>query len=132
MRPLLGGLREPLYALMRFFIGFLFSCHGAQKLFGALGGPGHPQGKFLVAGLVEFGGGVLLALGLFASIVAFIAAGEMAVAYFTVHAHLGSVWFPIFNHGEMAVAYCFLFLYIASRGAGKLSLDALFFKNAGQ
>jgi putative oxidoreductase len=129
MRPLLCGFREPLYALMRLIIGFLFACHGAQKLFGVLGGEGHAHGKFLVAGIVEFFGGVLIAVGLCASIVAFIAAGEMAVAYFTVHAHMGT--FPIVNHGELAVAYCFVFLYIAARGSGKLSLDSLLFKGAG-
>lgn len=122
LKPILGGMSEALYSLMRFIAGGLFACHGAQKLFGVLGGSGHPHGKFLIAGIVEFGGGVLIALGLFATIAAFIAAGEMAVAYFTVHAH-GGFW-PIVNHGELAVAYCFVFLYIAAKGSGSYSVDA--------
>ena len=122
LKPILGGMSEALYALMRFVVGGLFACHGAQKLFGVLGGAGHPHGKFLVAGIIEFGGGVLIALGLFATLAAFIAAGEMAVAYFTVHVHVG--FWPIVNRGELAVAYCFVFLFIAAKGSGALSIDA--------
>ena len=122
VKPILGGMSEGLYALMRFVVGGLFACHGAQKLFGVLGGAGHPHGKFLVAGIIEFGGGVLIALGLFATVAAFVAAGEMAVAYFTVHVH-GGFW-PIVNRGELAVAYCFIFLFIAAKGSGALSIDA--------
>lgn len=113
-----------LYALMRLVVGLLFACHGAQKLFGVLGGQsmvGNP--KMLAAGVIEFVGGGLVALGLWAGWAAFVASGEMAVAYFTAHAH-GGFW-PIVNHGELAVLYCFVFLYIASRGSGSPSLDAL-------
>lgn len=123
MQPLLGKISDPLYALMRIIAGALFACHGAQKLFGVFGGQGHAQGLMLVAGVIEFAGGLLIATGLFASIVAFIAAGEMAVAYFMMHAKMG-LW-PIQNHGELAVLYCFVFLYVAARGAGKFSLDTL-------
>lgn len=122
MKPILGGMSEALYASLRFFAGGLFACHGAQKLFGALGGAGHAHGKFLVAGIIEFGGGVLIALGFFATIAAFVAAGEMAVAYFTVHVH-GGFW-PIVNHGELAVLYCFVFLFVAAKGSGSFSVDA--------
>jgi len=104
--------------------GFLFMCHGAQKLFGALGGDvqtGDPWG--LSAGIIEFVGGLLIMLGLFTGPAAFISSGEMAVAYFKVHAKNGAL--PIQNHGELAALYCFLFLYIASEGSGTLALDRL-------
>src|SRR5689334_17747051 len=116
-------LSEIAYALMRFFLGAAFSCHGAQKLFGALGGhvaTGKPM--MLIAGIIEFVGGILIAVGLFTGIAALIASGEMAVAYFTAHAP-GGFW-PIQNKGELAVAYCFAFLFIAATGAGRYSLDA--------
>ncbi len=76
-----------------------------------------------VAGIIELVGGLLIALGLFASYAAFIASGEMAYAYFTQHAPRGT-W-PILNGGELAVLYCFLFLYIAATGSGVWSVDAL-------
>jgi putative oxidoreductase len=112
------------YALMRLVAGGLFACHGAQKLFGLLGGKvmtGTP--KMLAAGIIELGGGVLIALGLFTAVAAFIASGEMAVAYFTVHAKAG--FWPILNGGELAVLYCFVFLFIVWQGPGPFSLDRL-------
>lgn len=118
---------DHIYALTRFVIGLLYACHGAQKLFGVLGSPrevGTP--KFLVAGIIEFFGGVLIALGLAAGIAAFIASGEMAAAYFTTHAPRG--FWPILNGGERAVFYCFFFLYVAARGSGRFGLDAVFRK----
>lgn len=124
MERWLGRNAEIAYALMRLFVGALFACHGAQKLFGAFGGQvqtGNP--KLLLAGVIEFGCGVLVAAGLFAGFAAFLASGQMAVAYFTAHAP-GGFW-PILNKGELAVAYCFVFLYIASRGSGSFSLDGL-------
>ena len=122
MTKFLGPYSEYVYAVMRVVAGFLLSCHGAQKLFGALGGQsmlGDPL--MLVAGCIEFFGGILIAIGLIASCAAFIASGEMAVAYFKVHAPHG--FWPILNRGELAVALCFVFLYIAFRGAGPISLD---------
>jgi len=110
--------------VLRLVVGLLFVGHGAQKLFGVLGGQvmtGNP--KMLAAGIVEFGGGLLVATGLFAGIAAFIASGQMAVAYFTVH-HPNGLW-PILNKGELAVVYCFVFLYIATQGNGRWSLAAL-------
>jgi putative oxidoreductase len=112
------------YSLVRIVVGFLFACHGTQKLFGALGGHSElhdPEG--LVAGLIEFFGGILICLGIFTSIAAFIACGEMAVAYFTSHAPRG--FWPIMNRGELAVLYCFLFLFIACEGDGRWSVGAL-------
>jgi putative oxidoreductase len=120
----LGRYSEALYALMRVFVGVLFACHGAQKLFGVLGGQVQLSNPWLLtAGVIEFGGGILVALGLWAAWAAFVASGEMAVAYLWVHAR-GGFW-PIVNKGELALLYCFVFLYIASRGSGPASVDAL-------
>ena len=119
----LGRHAERIYALLRIIVGILFACHGAQKLFRALGGTAMTSNPMmLAAGIIEFAGGLLIAIGLFTSWVAFIASGEMAAAYFMVHAK-GGFW-PIVNKGELAVAYCFLFLYIAARGSGPYSVDA--------
>jgi putative oxidoreductase len=119
----MAKLSEYVFGIARAVIGLLFACHGAQKLFGVLGGQrvwGNPL--LLAAGILEFFGGLLIALGLFARPVAFLLSGEMAVGYFRGHAPHG--FFPIVNHGELAVLYCFIYLYIATRGAGPLSLDA--------
>jgi putative oxidoreductase len=77
----------------------------------------------LAAGIIELVGGGLVLLGLWAATAAFIASGQMAVAYFTAHASAG--FWPIVNKGELAALYCFAFLYVASRGSGTLSVDAL-------
>ena len=120
----LGKYAEVSYAVMRVVVGLLFACHGVQKLFGVLGGQGQLSSPMLVAAaVIELLGGVLVALGLWAGYAAFIASGEMAVAYFMVHAS-GGFW-PIVNKGELAVLYCFVFLYVASKGSGRLSVDAL-------
>jgi putative oxidoreductase len=118
----LGRFSAYAYALLRIVAGLLFACHGAQKIFGVLGGHAVPLASRLgAAGVIELVGGVLIAIGLLTSIAALIAAGEMAFAYFQVHAPRG-LW-PIQNAGELAVLYCFLFLYIAARGAGTWSVD---------
>jgi putative oxidoreductase len=112
------------YAAMRFLAGGLFAFHGAQKLFGWFGGTvmtGNP--KMLAAGVIELGAGLLIAFGLFTIVAAFVASGEMAVAYFTVHAK-GGFW-PILNGGELAVLYCFVFFFIVWQGSGRFSLDRL-------
>ena len=119
----LGRHAERIFALLRIVAGILFACHGAQKLFGAVGGTAMTSNPMmLAAGIIEFGGGLLIAIGLLTSWAAFLASGEMAVAYFMAHAK-GGFW-PILNKGELAVVYCFLFLYIAARGAGPYSADA--------
>src|SRR6185369_12943775 len=123
MEKWLGKYSNVFYALLRIVAGVLFACHGAQKLFGVLGGTKQTDTLMQAAGVIEFAGGILIAAGLFTSIVAFIAAGEMAVAYFKQHAP-GGIW-PIVNRGELAVLFCFVFLFIASRGSGILSIDAL-------
>jgi len=123
MERYLGRYSEAIYCLMRLMVGLAFAQHGAQKLLGALGGQKVPLASLPgVAGIIELVGGLLIAIGLFAGWAAFIASGQMAVAYFMVHAK-GGFW-PIINKGELAVAYCFVFLYIASRGSGRYSLEA--------
>ncbi len=118
---------EPAYGLMRFVAGALLACHGAGKLFGAF--EGHVADSPLMAfgGVVEFGGGLLVALGLLTPWAAFVASGMMAVAYFKTHAPRG--FWPIQNHGELAVVYCFLFLFVFAYGSGKYSLDAVLARN---
>jgi putative oxidoreductase len=125
MEQVLGRYTPYLYALLRIVAGLTFIMHGTQKLFG------WPSGKPVVqigslpwiAGFIEVVCGFLLIIGLFTSIAAFIASGEMAVVYFWEHASRG-LW-PIQNQGELAVLYCFLFLYIASHGSGVWSLDGI-------
>jgi putative oxidoreductase len=128
MERFLGPWTAQLYVLLRIVAGLLFACHGAQKLFGVFGGVGGPPGTMVplfsltgLAGGIEFVGGLCIAVGLLTGYAAFIASGEMAVAYFTAHAPR-SFW-PIQNNGELAVLYCFLFLYMASRGSGVWSLE---------
>jgi putative oxidoreductase len=116
-------------SLLRIVAGFTFSEHGMQKILGLFGGMGGKAATATVgslpwiAGVLELVGGLLLILGLFTSAVAFILSGEMTVAYFKVHFPRG--FFPIVNHGELAVLYCFIFLYLCTAGAGPLSLDAV-------
>ena len=123
MEKWLGKYSNFFYALMRFIAGALFAFHGAQKLFGVLGGTKQTETLMIAAGVIEFVGGILIAVGLFAGYVAFIASGQMAFAYFMRHSPSG--FWPIVNRGELAVLYCFVFLYIASVGSGILSIDAL-------
>lgn len=126
MEKWLGKYSNFFYALMRIVTGALFACHGAQKLFGLLGKPKQEATLMIAAGVIEFVGGILIAVGLFAGYAAFIASGEMAVAFFKQHYPAG--FWPIMNGGELTVLYCFVFLYIASRGSGILSIDGLFGK----
>jgi putative oxidoreductase len=114
---------EFVYALTRVVVGLLFTCHGAQKLFGALGGERANEPLMICGGVIEFFGGLLMAVGLATRIAAFLASGMMAVAYFKAHAPRG--FWPIENKGELAVVYCFLFLLIATLGGGRYSIDAL-------
>jgi putative oxidoreductase len=125
LRAFLGRYSEQTYALMRIVVAFVYLCHGAQKLFGLLGG--HPvwggPPLLIAAGLIEMTCGPLMLLGLFTMPAAFIASGEMAVAYFLMHLPRGP-W-PILNHGELPVIFCFVFLFIAAHGPGIWSLDRL-------
>ena len=127
MDRVLGRYSEYGYALMRIVVGFLFACHGAQKVLGLLGGIDEaggtaPFGLIWVAGAIELVGGLLVATGFQAATAAFLCSGQMAVAYFM--AHQGRALFPIQNGGEPAVLYCFVFLFIATRGSGIWSLGA--------
>jgi putative oxidoreductase len=116
-----------LLSLLRIMAALLFVEHGTSKLFGMPPSPmpGHLDLLSMVgfSGILEFVGGVLLAIGLFTRITAFILSGEMAVAYFMVHAP--NNFFPMVNKGEIAVLYCFVFLYLAAAGGGPWSLDRL-------
>lgn len=121
---------DVIYALFRIIFGLLFASHGAQKLLGWFGGidgkgtPLGPEGGLgYVAGWIELITGLLIAIGLFTGIAAFLASGTMAAAYFIGHAS-GGFW-PIVNKGELAVLYCFAFLYMAARGSGRWSVDGM-------
>ena len=118
----MSKLEDFALGLARIVIALLFACHGAMKLFGAFGGHAMLNNPLLVtAGVLELAGGIMIALGLFTRPVAFVLSGEMAVAYFK--AHFPGGFLPIVNHGELAVVYCFFYLFLAVHGAGKLSLD---------
>jgi len=119
---------EITYALLRFFAGVLLACHGAQKLFGLLGGQVAGNALMKFGGVIEFVGGLLIAVGLLTPWAAFLASGMMAAAYFMAHAPQ-SFW-PIINKGELAVVYAFLFLFIWAHGGGRYSLDAMLRRRA--
>ena len=121
------NLQPAMLSLLRFISGFLMLWHGTQKLFnfppterGAAGDP-----FMIFAGVVEFGGGLLLVLGLFTRWAAFLLSGTMAVAYWLAHGMNGKGFLPILNGGELAVLYCFVYLYLFFAGGGSLGLDNL-------
>jgi putative oxidoreductase len=116
------------YFLLRVVVGLLFLQAGGLKLFGWFGGmpkeyPFHLFSEIGLAAVLEFFGGSMILLGLFTRPVAFLLSGEMAVAYWQAHAPNGA-W-PVQNHGEPAVLFCFIFLYMAAKGGGNWSLMAL-------
>jgi putative oxidoreductase len=116
------------HVLLRIVTGFLFLQHGGQKLFGWYGGTGMPEGSglpplMLVAGILEVVGGIAIMLGLFTRPVAFLLSGEMAVAYFMAHVPNGPM--PLQNHGEPAVLFAFIFLFLAGNGSGGFSIDSV-------
>jgi putative oxidoreductase len=129
MEKYLGNFAPQIYAILRIVSGFMFAMHGTQKLFGWPGDrdPAELASLMGVAGIIELVGGIMIMIGLFGSIAAFICSGQMAVAYFMMHAPKD--WNPLVNDGEKAVLYCFLFLYIAARGSGIWSVDATRKKN---
>ncbi|HEV7428364.1 MAG TPA: DoxX family protein [Thermoanaerobaculia bacterium] len=126
MAEVIGRFSAQTFALLRIVTGLMFAMHGTQKLLGwppmpkGMSGPLPPLMK--IGGGIELIGGLLIAFGLFTGIAAFIASGEMAVAYFMFHAPHGGFW-PIENQGELAALYCFVFLFIAAHGAGIWSID---------
>ena len=128
----LNKYSDSLYTVLRIVVGFTFAFHGMQKLFGVWSEFVPPVASQLwFAGIIEFFGGLMIMLGLMTSWAAFLCSGEMAVAYFQVHwkIQLGKEFFPTINKGELALVYCFLFLYIASRGYVKFGLDKLLSRN---
>jgi putative oxidoreductase len=115
---------DPVYCLMRSIVGLNFASHGGQLLFGMFGGmPGSDKPLLQLCGWIALVGGFLVAFGLFTRLAAFLASGTMAVAYFMVHAPHSL--FPIVNEGELAVLYCWVFLFIFFHGPGRWSIDAL-------
>jgi putative oxidoreductase len=120
------------HSLLRIVAGLLFLCPGGMKLLGWFGGMPGAQGGgglttlVMVAGVIELVGGVAIMLGLFTRPVAFIASGEMAVAYFMAHFPQG--FWPIQSHGEPAVLFCFIFLFLSASGPGPFSLDHIIWR----
>ena len=114
---------EYIFAITRILIGLNFVTHGAQKLLGAFGGaPAEmPVPLLYPAGAIELVAGALIAVGLFTTWAAFVSSGLMAAGYVLAHATQG--FFPILNRGELAIAYCWFFLYLAARGPGAWSVD---------
>jgi putative oxidoreductase len=130
--PWLGRWQPQLLAILRIVVGLLFLEHALIKLLGFPPGgkPGLQEvGSFLwIAGVIELVTSVLVLLGLFTRAAAFVAAGEMAVAYWMVHAKMG--FYPAVNMGEGAILFCFVFLYIAAAGPGAWSVDGARLRNA--
>lgn len=131
----LSRFADPVFCLMRLIVGLMFACHGGQKILGfPPGGHGGPMdASALLGAWIELAGGFLIALGLLTRFAAFLASGEMAVAYFMVHVtHAPDAmakFFPIINQGERAVFYCWFFLFVFFYGAGSWSIDALWCKS---
>jgi putative oxidoreductase len=124
----LAAWEPQLRSVLRILVGYAFSLHGYQKFFGWFGGMGGSKAELMsqmgAAGVLETFGGALIILGLFTRPTAFVLCGQMAVAYFMVHAPQG-FFFPMLNGGEITVLYCFTFLWLAAAGPGPWSIDAL-------
>lgn len=126
LNRLLAPRAEAAYALLRVVSGLLFAVHGAQKLFGVLGGTVQPPGTQLWLGaVIELVAGLAIAAGIFTSWAAFLASGTMVVAYVQFHWKLAfdAGFFPVVNKGELALLYAFLFLFVACRGGGPYAWD---------
>ena len=126
----LNRFADPVFCIMRFLVGLMFFCHGAQKILGWFAAPQQPAGGslpplMLVGGWIELVCGLLVAFGLFTRIAAFIASGEMAYGFFFMHVAGSGSLIPIVNKGEAAVLYCWIFLFIFFHGPGSWSIDAL-------
>ena len=128
--PWLSRWQPQLLAILRIVVGLLFLEHATQKFFGFPAPfPVHPLPPMLIAaGAIELVAGILITIGLFTRLAAFIASGEMAVAYFIGHFPKG--FWPAPKMGEGAILYCFVFLYLAAAGAGAWSVDNARMKNA--
>jgi putative oxidoreductase len=116
-------------SVLRVVVGYLYLQHGTAKLLHvphvAMFDDLRPLSRDGFAGMLEISGSILLLLGLFTRPVAFILSGEMAIAYFWVHAQQGHFFAPALNGGELAVLYCFIFLFFAAAGGGYWSIDTL-------
>lgn len=126
LNRLLAPRAEAAYALLRVVSGLLFALHGAQKLFGVLGGTAQAAGSQLwVGAVIELLAGLAIAAGVFTSWAAFLASGTMAVAYVQFHWKLAfdAGFFPVVNKGELALLYSVLFLFVACRGGGPYAWD---------
>jgi len=110
-------------SVLRFVFGLLFLSHGVSKFLGLPPFPMPLNPLLTVAGVLELIGGALVAIGLLTRPIAFLLSGQMAVAYFLMHAPQG--WLPLANGGEAAILYCFGFLYLAAAGGGRWSVDAM-------
>jgi putative oxidoreductase len=122
----LAKYSDQAYALLRIVAGFMFSFHGAQKIFGILSDSQPALGSQLwFGGLIELIGGLLVMVGFQTRWAAFLSSGQMAVAYFQFHwkFQFGPEFFPAINKGELAALYCFVFLFIACRGGVMWCLD---------
>jgi len=128
---MLDRLQPYLLSMLRIMVGLLFMQHGLSKLFGFPAGAGFPAFLSLpwFEGCIELIGGGLIVIGLFTRSAAFITSGEMEIGYFMVHAPKS--FFPYVNGGNLAVLYCFVFLYLVVSGPGPISLDALLWKKKG-
>jgi putative oxidoreductase len=117
------------YSILRIVVGFLFLWHGSQKLF-SFPSTGHviPPYIVFIAGPIEFFGGLLVMIGLWTRWAALICSGEMAYAYLFVHGTHALL--PLVNSGELAMIYCFLFLFISTRGSGRFSIDYILKKGS--
>ena len=128
MPQVVGRFTGPAFAIMRIMVGLMFMLHGTQKILGAPPMDGMNRSQLptiaVVAGWIELVCGALIVIGLFGGLAAFIASGEMAVAYFIGHAGHGG-FTPLQNKGELAVVYCFIWLYVAAHGSGIWSVDSI-------
>jgi len=122
----LDGFKEYSYALLRIVTGYMFMLHGTQKLLDFPNVFPHGELNLLmtVGGIIEMIGGALILVGLLTRLAAFTCSGLMAVAYWMFHAPGSNPVFPIMNGGDLAIMYAFVFLFIACRGAGILSVDS--------
>src|SRR5712692_6307633 len=136
----LNRLTDPVYCIMRLIVGLMLACHGAQLVLGMFGGmPGSEKMITQVGGWIQLVGGFMIAFGLLTRLAAFICSGMFAYAYFAMHVASATTpmakFFPIAsagpqfsNHGELAVFYCWVFLFMVFYGPGRRSIDGLIFK----
>lgn len=132
MKGFLASWSPRMLSVLRIVAGFLLLWHGSQKLLGfpSSGKPGELSALMMTAGIIELVGGLLIVIGLLTRPTAFLISGLMAVAYFMVHAP--NHFLPLINHGELAVIYCFVFLYFVFAGGGAWSVDALISRNKSE